>query len=151
VSRPRDTYRQRCYSAERKVFGWYTVADHFDLALPDWAAVEKFAQRIERSEWRGHGRKPVTLVRRTKGANRSDANRRLHRIRIAPTQFRKDVLVHEYAHILTPERYAGHGPEWVGCYLDGIKALLGSEPAVALAVELSRRNVPGAKLPGHYR
>lgn len=155
MTRPRDTYRQRCYDAERETFGWYGYEDHHGLALPDWAGVEKFARRIERSEW-WYGRspapgRPVNVIQRTSAANRSNASRSRWIIRIAPGQFRKDLIVHEYAHILTPDYHAAHGPEWVGCYLDGIKDLIGGKAAGDLAAALSRRDVPGPKLPGFYR
>ena len=155
MSRPRDTYRQRCYNAERKVFGWYGIDDHYNLTLPDWDAIVKFARKVEQNSWWLDGDRrrsgPVYLVLRTKGANRSNASRGRHRVQIAPSQLRKDVIVHEYAHLLVPSHYAAHGAKWVACYLDGIKAMIGGEPAAAFAAELARTNVPGPKLPGYYR
>lgn len=39
------------------------------------------------------------------------------------------IILHEIAHVLTPGKYASHGPEWAGVYLELVRYMVGKDAA----------------------
>lgn len=148
-SRPRDTYRSRVYAAEVEVLGCPGPKPD----LPELTDVVAFVREVELHPWWQSGpvlkRRPVRVTSGS-GARRAMADSRDGRIIMPRWSRSRPVVIHELAHLLTPEDRAGHGTEWIDLYLTGLRDVLGGDLAVDLAKALSARNVPGVKLPGYY-
>lgn len=124
--RPRDSQRSKLYEAERVLDGWInpdgmpTLSEHLDDAQ-DWID-EVTAEAWFQRRW---GRMQVRLV-----PGRGNNAMYRGRIMLSPWgRSRPYVLLHELAHVLVPNKYAGHGPEFCATYLTLVEFVLGKEAA----------------------
>lgn len=154
LARVRDAQRSRVSRAEAVLgerYGWR------DLTFPELVAMVRelegsswwqgspktTAQRIAATEYE------VTVRRGTARDRRATARPEVWELRIPEHMAARWVVVHEMAHLIAPEN--GHGPAWVGCYLEGLVAAGLEEGAEILARSMRAGGVRGAKAPEHYR
>lgn len=161
--RERDSQRARVYRAEHRIHGPLGRIEQDTLTFPE---VVEAIRQIEKTRWFQWSDNWVSPEMEeilweatrdyevTVGDGRSRktgcAVPALWEIRI-PRGFRcVEVLVHEMAHLIVPPPLAGHGPDWVETYLDGLAAVGMGGRAHDLAKEFARTGVVGGRDPDYY-
>lgn len=140
----RDSYRQRVYDAERKVFDnrptvkWTTVSE-----------IQAYTDKLIGSAWwqrRWSGKAWYVEIRPGKGHRRAVSYGGYIQL---PKWARKEwVLLHELAHEVTRWQGSPHGWQFLQCYIALVEHKMGKEAAVALKDELSAKRVPWRKPKG---
>lgn len=123
---PRDGQRQRLYRSERAV----PHGDRFTSVAHCQAYVE---DRL-RSPWWRNSCPDIPSVTVTDGRSRRHAGAvRSRRIIKLPRWSRTELtILHELAHIATPEGCAAHGPEYARTYLELVRRFMGREAGAEL-------------------
>lgn len=145
---PRDAQRARVYNAEDEVWGRAT-----ERRLDTMERVRAFVRRVESTTlWRelssGVGRNQWVNVQDGRGSSRSRAIPEEWTIRIVKQHRNRLVVLHELAHLVTPSRFAAHGPEFTAHYLGLVRRFLGSRTSQRLrhALEKQSASVCNARL-----
>ncbi len=155
--RDRDGQRARVYRAEHKIHGPLGRDEQDTLTFRE---VVETVREIEQTKWFQDASSNPLIHEATRDWNVTvgDGRRRktgcaipaMWEIRI-PKGFRcVEVLVHELGHLIAPPDAAGHGPEWVEIYLDGLAAVGMGRRARDLAVEFEAAGVTGGMKPDYY-
>lgn len=123
---PRDTQRSKVYAAEDAYWrsthdgrGYFQTIPTADLTAYVNAVLDK---RAVRSRW---GARSVR-VELGRGGARAHGS---HTVSFGVNARNELIVCHELAHVLTPSRYAAHGPEWVGIYLHLVRTVIGETAA----------------------
>lgn len=139
--RPRDSQREKVYTAERIVFGggrqpeFQTVAEcqAFIDRLTGQATVRNHFPRLGRrvgANWHGH----VVLVERpNQGQRRAIAYPAEWRMTVPVWARSRWVLCHELAHLVGPQDGAWHGWEFCDAYLWLVGRAIGADAKAELA------------------
>lgn len=141
--RGRDRQRSRVYAWERQCQGALLRKETMTLV-----EVEAFASKVwlaERARY-GRGRMAVPAVRHGAGQRRALANTGKHMISMPKFSRNPYYVLHELAHLLTPDNEA-HGPRFVGVVIglaarwlnQDARALL--QQAEAIGVRVNRNSV----------
>ncbi len=135
--RPRDSQRSRVYAAEKAAFSEWAAR----LTLEQCEAyVAKVWARVWDADFptSNRGSQPPT-VKDGRGTRRALSYGGTIGL---PRWARKEwVILHELAHELTARKFAGHGPEYVACYLQLVEIFLGFEQREKLGAEFLKRRV----------
>lgn len=138
MARPRDNKRQRVYDAEEAAAftsGWTTVLQTIPThELQGWVDQVMRRQAI-RSRW--PYRRPVVKLTHSGAVS----ERHCDEVRLGVDQRNEWIILHEVAHLFTPNTVADHGPEFCGTYLFLLQTVLGKDAANALRTELRKRRV----------
>lgn len=148
-SRPRDSRQSKVYRSEAPLHHGrnFTSVDEVQAFINDVTGARWF-----KSRW---GSMSVPVIARTSGGS---TGRYRGRINLARDHWNELTALHELAHVLesSPDR-AGHGAEWVACYLLLVKQVMGQATWQALRASFVANKVPvatGVKAlpkPGKYR
>lgn len=122
----RDNQRQRLYNTEEKHSYWGIIQ------IPDIKDINRLISFMRKnkalSPWKLKGLK-ITIKdgrRRRRASAVGHFTSTMHARIYFPKRTRTFMVVlHEFAHVLTSHKYAGHGPEYCTNYLYLIKHLLG--------------------------
>ena len=152
--RPRDSQRQRVYDSEK----WSGQSPAAVRLLDNGSkvrttgnvSIEACQEYVDfvcsaawfQSRW---GRKRIKVGHKVYG----DATWDGWDISVPPWARSEDVLLHEMAHALTPDRYAAHGPEFVGVMLTLVRYAVSREAAQTYRANLraKRARVSYAAVP----
>jgi len=145
--RPRDNQRKRVYDSENAL-GKTTCGGRLESV----SEIEDFVNKIVRSRWmntiaRKNGNYYVHSVeiKDGRGTRNGFAYRYAlsgHAVLNLPRWSRsKLVVLHEFAHTLTPDRYAAHGPEFCANYLDLVKRWIDKDTHAALKDSFQQHRV----------
>ncbi len=117
--RARDSQRAKLYASEKGVPRGRRFAT--------FAECEAYVDRVVHSPWWRSRFPHVRAVEVKDGRGRRHAGgSALHRFVTLPRWARSELIVlHELAHVADHPHNAGHGPEFVGIYLDLVREFLG--------------------------
>ncbi len=143
MTRPRDNQRSRLYSAEG-ISGRH---------LPTVTLMQSYVDEVLSSRWfvARWGKRRIEV--RDGRARRSACA--VGNVIKMPTGMRHEsVVLHEVAHVLTPFKYAAHGPEFAGVLLTLVGHEMGPDAHNALrasfragGVKVSQKAIPSRRLP----
>lgn len=144
----RDTYRSKVYAAENAAFRVkFTGSKRIETVPEIQAYVNKltnsawFQKRWTLHSWRDNGKGAVT-VKSGAGFRRATAYPGSQTIYIPLWARTEWVILHELAHIVTPQSEPYHAWHFLQCYIELVGHVLGKEAADALKDELKARRVP---------
>lgn len=124
----RDNQRKRLYDAEFAVRSFGTGAGRRLETVPE---VQAYVNAILGSRW-FKARWGVRSIPVLDGRGRRSACAEGSRIKMPLWARNEMVTLHEVAHVLTPGKYADHGPEFAGVLLALIRQFMGPEAAASL-------------------
>jgi hypothetical protein len=130
--RPRDSQRSKLYAAEaifHSAPDFKTVDQcqaYVDSVMASRWVRARWQQRIVVKDGRGH----VNATGGTSG-----------QLQLPLWSRQRLVILHEMAHVLTPYRYAAHGPEYAGVLLSLVHHVLGAETAAKLRASYKEHRV----------
>lgn len=136
--RPRDTQKTHLYRAEWAVRG-ENVSKLAQQHLGTIEGCQRYVDEVQAYAWfQRRWPKQKLNVERGRGSNASPW---ASRIRLAKWGQNEFVVLHELAHILTPTRYAWHGPEFAGVLLFLVERMMGKEYAQKLRAAYKNHRV----------
>jgi putative metallohydrolase (TIGR04338 family) len=119
MQRPRDNQRQKVYNAENVV----PRGRQFNRVVE----ITVFVDHMLKTTWWRRNFPDVKFITVKDGRRRIRPSAyRAERVIKMPKWSRNELIViHEVAHIVTPDCYAAHGPEYCRTYLDLVKRFMG--------------------------
>ena len=152
--RERDAQQSRVYRSEVVLWEQYPAPEL------SWEETVSFIRGLEESAWWATSAKTavqeraaleyaITLRKGSPRERSASARPDVWEIRMPEYFRRRWVVIHEMAHLISPDW--GHGPAWVEVYLDGLAAAGLEDAAVNLSRSMIRHGVKGAKTPDYYR
>lgn len=139
---PRDSQRSRVYRAEQRVWGSTgRVFDTVDEMHVYVRAVERSPVWESLNRRNGSGPHRKVHVGDGRGAGYARAIARDWRIEVPGSLRNEWVVLHELSHLVTPERYAGHGPEFTRNFLTLVEWVMGENAAESLRNSFERGRV----------
>lgn len=146
MPRPRDNQRQRVYDAEREAFN--PLMEKGTPDLPTVADCQALVDRIVYSRWwngqlRTNPDMAVVFGNVTVSDGRGRRRGGVAGLDIAMPGWTRHTyyLLHEIAHVMTPMRYAWHGPEFCRNYLALVDRWMGKDAGRALRAEFKTKRV----------
>lgn len=110
---PRDSQRSKVYRAEREL----PEGNYF----PQITELQNYVDRIVLSRWFEKHYPSINAILVKDGRGRCSAcgynNRAFGYIKMPKWSRREIFILHEIAHVVTPEQYANHGREFVKNYI----------------------------------
>ena len=138
MTRPRDSQKQKLYNAESFL---HTTSGRMET-VPE---IEAFADRVISHEWFKRRWPSVHYieVKDGRGARVARGFRYWNGggIKMPKWSRNRAIVLHEIAHIITPNTYASHGPEYARNFLDLVRHYLGKESAEQLRASYKRHRV----------
>lgn len=123
----RDVQRQRVYNAERALHNYTQTIPNSQLQKFVDDALDK---RAVRARW-PHAQVEVVLKRGGKAYGYRYGGGS-GRITLPLFSRNPAIILHEVAHVLTPNTYQSHGPEFAGVLLFLVKTVMGTDAAAEL-------------------
>lgn len=144
--RDRDTQRKKLYAAEWASTRQQTVSKLAQKHLSTIQGVEIYVHEVQRYAWfQRRWSQHMIQVERGRGTNALSSSW-MNRIRVAKWGHTEHIVLHELAHILTPNRYAAHGPEFAGVLLFLVRRMMGKEAAAELRAAFKAKGVRVSKV-----
>lgn len=142
----RDSQRSRVYNAEDE----YQVAVGPHCIAEVWE-IQRWVNRIVESPWWTQRWSHVILVQVNDGRSRRSAcgeylGDGTGLIKLPRACRRKMVILHELAHVVTPDLHPWHGEVFVGCLLAFVDKWMGQLQGLALRWFLSKNRVKWQEL-----
>lgn len=140
MKRPRDSQRSKLFQAENCL----PLVNH----LPTVPAIQSYVNKILHSRW-WKNRFTVTTIKVEDGRGRRTAaawHTHFAGIIAMPRWSRYElVILHELAHIATPENCASHGREFARNFVDLVTRRMGNDTAKALKASFDKGKVKWRK------
>ncbi|HUV93916.1 MAG TPA: hypothetical protein VMX14_03685 [Anaerolineae bacterium] len=146
MTRARDSQRSKVYNGEDEY--WVAVGNH---SIPEVWQIQRWVNRIVDSPWWTQRWPHVIVVQVNDGRRRRNACGQYlgggtGLIKVPRPCRRKMVILHELAHVVTPDVHPWHGEVFVGRFLALVDKWMGQLEGLALRWFLSKNGVKWQEL-----